>query len=102
NYTLQSQLPANATVRILAEEGRQYLVYINNWHPGKKQREEQIVSPSDFKLPINLPSGNYTCNWIEPTSGLRTKTIIKNHKGGEYIFYPSGITQDLALMIKKD
>lgn len=102
NYTLQSQLPENATVRILAEEGRQYLVYINNWHPGKEQMEKQVVSSVDFKLPIDLPSGNYSCNWIDPSSGLRTNIIIKNHKGGEYIFYPTGTSQDLALMIKKD
>ncbi len=40
NYTPEPRLPESATVRILAEEGKQYLVYINNWHPKKGEQPD--------------------------------------------------------------
>ena len=102
NYTLKPQLPANVTVRILAEEGRQYLVYINNWHPKKEvQPGSEDVTLTTFEVPIDLPSGDYSCEWIDPVTGQRTQVVLNNHEGGQFMFNTPALNEDLALIIKK-
>jgi hypothetical protein len=102
NYTLQPRLPEKATVRIIAEMGKQYLVYINNWHPQKEKPPiAENLDSSDFSVPVELPSGNYSCEWIDPINGKRTELIVNGHKGGEHTFIPASLKEDLVLLIKK-
>jgi len=102
NYNLQPRLPEKATVRILAEEGKQYLVYINNWHPEKgEQPVSEDIYLNDYKVPVDLPSGNYSCEWIDPSTGQQTGLILNRHKGGEHLFIPPSLKEDLVLLIKK-
>ncbi len=102
NNTLQPRLPEKATVRILAEEGKQYLVYINNWHPQKeKPPVTEDFNLSDLNVPVELPAGLYNCEWIDPVTGQRTKFIVSGHKGGEHTFIPPSLKEDLVLLIKK-
>jgi hypothetical protein len=102
NYTLQPVLPERATVRILAEEGNQYLVYINNWHHEKgKQPAPEDLNMTDLKVPFELASGNYSCEWIDPVTGHRTGLIVKDHKGGEHTFILPSLNEDLVLLIKR-
>lgn len=102
NYSLNPQLPDDATVRVLAESGKQYLIYINNWHPKRnKAVEPGNSSVSEIIVPFDLPAGNYTCEWIDPVSGETSGFRITNHNGGTYQFKYSGLKQDLALKIIK-
>ena len=102
NYSLEPRLPEKATVRILAEDGKQYLVYINNWHHEKgEQPVSEDLDLTDFKVPVDLPSGNYSCEWIDPVTGQRTGLILNSHKGGEHTFIPTSLKEDLVLLIKK-
>jgi len=102
NYTLKPQLPDAATVRILAENGKQYLFYINNWHPKKRIDPDQADGGTiETQIPFELPAGNYKCEWIDPVSGERLAFLIKNHKGGVYQFEYKGISEDMALKITK-
>jgi len=103
NYTLQPRLPEKATVRILAEMGKQCLVYINNWNPQKEiLPATENLNSSDFSVPVELPSGNYSCEWIDPVTGQRTELIVNGHKGGEHTFIPASLKEDLVLLIKKE
>ncbi|NLJ42179.1 MAG: cellulase family glycosylhydrolase [Bacteroidales bacterium] len=102
NYSCKPVLPEKATVRILAEEGRQYLVYINNWHPQKEEPPlNENLNQENFRVPVELPSGNYSCEWIDPVTGRRTKLIVNGHEGGEHEFIPPSLTEDIVLLIKK-
>jgi hypothetical protein len=100
NYNLQPDLPEKASVRILAEEGNQYLVYINNWHPEKgKLNDSAGVITTGYKVPIALPSGTFSCEWIDPVSGYRTTFPVNNHKGGIYQFEIPFLKEDIVLKI---
>ena len=102
NYTLQPVLPERATVRILAEEGNQYLVYINNWHPQKEKPPlTKDLKSADFNVPVELQSGNYSCEWIDPVTGLRTGFVVNGHQRGEHSFKPPSLNEDLVLLIRK-
>lgn len=102
NYSCNPQLPEEATVRVLAEQGRQYLLYINNWHPRRDKLTDTVNAPvSEILIPLELPAGNYKCAWIDPVSGEISGFQIINHKGGEYRFNYSGLKDDLVLKITK-
>lgn len=102
NYNLQPQLPEKATVSILAQEGKQYLAYIDNWHPEKGDKPEPVdTTLNACKVPIDLPSGNYSCEWIDPVTGQRIRFILNSHKGGEHTFIPPSLKEDIVLLIKK-
>lgn len=102
DYTLKPRLPEAATVRVLSETGKQYLLYINNWHPKRTNKADQGNNPaSEITIPLDLPSGNYRCEWIDPVTGQRSGFDVKNHPGGIYSFSHSGLREDLALKITK-
>jgi hypothetical protein len=100
-YSQQATIPLHATVRILSEEGKQYLVYINNQ---ASERSDTLLSGENFSdgvsLPVYLPAGNYYCEWIDPVTGSRSPVAVKNHEGGIYVFSASRIEEDLTLIIK--
>jgi hypothetical protein len=82
--------------------GKQYLVYINNWnHQKEKLPVTENLNSSDFSVPVELPSGNYSCEWIDPVTGQRTELIVNGLKGGEHTFIPASLKEDLVLLIKK-
>ncbi len=100
-YLQKAQLPKNASVKILEEAGKQYLIYINNTASEKTDSLSSGQTTSEgISLPINLPAGNYKYEWIDPVSGIRSPFEIKDHKGGIYIFSSDKIREDLALLIK--
>ena len=102
SYDLEPQLPEDATVRLLAENGKQYLLYINNWHPKRNKLTDTVNVPvSEILIPFELPAGNYKCEWIDPVSGERSAFQVRNHNGGEYRFKYSGLKEDLVLKITK-
>jgi len=101
NYQ-QSRFPEKVTVRMLAEEGKQYLIYINNWHPGKDvQRVPEGLNLTDSEVTVDLPSGNYSFEWIDPVTGQRTRQLLTSHKGGERTFVAPEFKEDLVLLINK-
>lgn len=100
-YNQNAQLPKDATVRILENTGKQYLIYINNTASEKTDTLSSGQIPSEgITLPVDLPAGNYKYEWIDPVSGIRSSFEIKDHKGGIYIFSSDQIREDLALLIK--
>jgi len=101
-YNQQALLPEGATVRILEEAGKQYLIYINNSRSEKSDSALSGVKQfSDLKLTLDLPAGNYKCEWIDPVKGSRSPLLINDHKGGTYVFNAPLIGEDIALLIKE-
>jgi hypothetical protein len=97
NELIKNKLKGMATARVLANEGNQYLVYLNN---------AIGISPSEgsktevFNILIELSKGNYTGTWIDPISGLRTSFPV-NHNGGELELITPPFIEDMALLIRK-
>ncbi len=101
-YTLTPVIPERATVRILANEGKEYLVYIDNWHPVRDAQPTTVVDEdAEIDIPVDLPSGNYNCTWIDPVSGERTSFKVREHDGGIFYFTTKLLKEDLALLITR-
>lgn len=72
-------------VYVMAETGKQYAVYLM----GGKQ----------VQLELNLPTGNYTLEWMNPLSGIAEKRIALNHAGGKAKLELPAYSEDIALRI---
>jgi hypothetical protein len=75
--------------RVLATEGEQYLVYLN---------QEGTGSAVDT-LSLEIPKGNYICQWINTKNGERTEFRLDRHPGGIAKFITPMFSEDIALKI---
>lgn len=102
NHLLKNSPDGNSTMRILAEEGEQYLLYLNNSKAGMEiDSESERDDGTSFEISVELPAGDYTVEWIDPLTGKRTKFLITKHGGGEYHFITPPVGEDLALKITR-
>ncbi len=76
-----------ATVRCLAEEGRQYAIYIRGG------------TAAEFD--IQLPGGNYKAEWVNTRTGKIDKAEDFRHESGQRKLTAPAYTQDIALRIKR-
>ncbi len=88
-------LSGSATVRILANEGEQYLIYINNTVKKEEERNK------NFSFIMELARGRYKAEWINPVSGDRSGLNIGNYQGGELTVNTPPLSEDIALLIKR-
>lgn len=79
-------VPAGATLRALVEPGKQYALYLK----GGKQ--------ADLKL--NLPSGNYTAEWVDTKIGTTVGKERLRHPGGAASLVSPEYSEDIALRIR--
>ncbi len=98
SYDLPRMAPASGTivggdlegasVRVLAEAGRQYAIYIHRGRVAQNQKPQYQVDeqPHTARLLLHLPQNNYRFAWVDPKSG---QTI------GEGVFAQVGETQEL-------
>ena len=77
-----------ASGRVLAEPGKQYLVYIHQGRVAPDQKPQYPVDgqPHKVRLLLNLPPRQYRYAWIDPKTG---KTLSESN------FTPVGEAQDL-------
>jgi len=54
-----------------------------------------------FELLIDLPSGTYTADWVNPKSGVIDKSQNFSHAGGGRSLGSPIFTEDVALRIKR-
>jgi hypothetical protein len=102
NYLLKDSISGNATVRILAEEGEQYLLYLNNSKADKRINSESEGDEfTAYEISMGLTAGDYKGEWIDPASGLRTPFSVRDHKGGAINFKTPPVREDLALKLTR-
>jgi hypothetical protein len=102
NHLLKNSPKGNTTVRILAEEGEQYLLYLNNSNADKSfHPESEVDKVSSYEISMELPAGNYKGEWIDPVTGLRTRFSVRDHKGGAINFKTPPVREDLALKLTR-
>jgi hypothetical protein len=102
NHLLNNPPDGNATMRILAEESEQYLLYLNNSKADKGiNSESNRNNRITFEISIELPAGDYKGEWIDTESGLRTPFSLRNNKGGPVNLKTPPIGEDIALKIRR-
>jgi hypothetical protein len=75
------------TVRVLAEPGKSYAIYING---GKEAR-----------LTLDLPRGEYAAEWVDTKNGKTDKSESFQHNGGGKEVVSPAYREDIALKIKR-
>ncbi|MGH9195357.1 MAG: putative collagen-binding domain-containing protein [Acidimicrobiia bacterium] len=80
-------VPADATVRALAERGQTYAIYLN----GGQQAN----------LELDLAPGSYRADWIKPEAGTVEKRETFTHAGGARTVSSPPYEQDIALRIRR-
>ncbi len=94
-------VPEGASVRVLAQEGTQYLVYLHtgrvlaNHRPRYVYRTDQQLGA----LLVNLPAGRYKVEWWNTRSGKADSTETFTHDGGRtHLAWPP-FTEDIAATV---
>jgi hypothetical protein len=77
-----SRSPAKATVRVLAEAGKEYAIYVN----GGMQAE----------LALELPRGAYKAEWLNTKTGAIEKAETFHHAGGTRTVVSPAYSEDIA------
>ena len=80
-------VPEGATVRALAEPGKQYALYI---HGGTRA-----------DLELDLPAGNYTYEWIDTKTGETAGSGKVEHPGGKAVLASPDYETDIVLGVRK-
>jgi hypothetical protein len=85
NSVVKGALPKDVTVRVLAESGQAYAVYVNG--------------SGLSNLGIELPSGQYGAEWVNPKTGRTDKAEPFQHDGGIRTLHAPTYVDDIALRI---
>jgi hypothetical protein len=82
---LISGVPKTVALQVLAEEGKQYAVYLG--------------SAKDVTLQLKLPKGTYEGEWRDAVSGQGVKLSKVEHKGGMALLKTPDFPRDCALRL---
>lgn len=91
--------------RVLSENGKQYGIYIHHSNPGgivEIWKYNAIVKSFVDTISVNIPSGQYTLKFINPSTGeiVRDAETIDCKDNRSMIYTPTFIT-DIAIIIKR-
>lgn len=95
-------IPADASVRVLAEPGRQYALYLHHGRVMADYRPRYIFGTRRQKtaLTLQLPAGRYKANWWNPRSGKVDHSETFEHQGSGKTLNTPEYSEDLALELK--
>jgi len=82
-----SRPSAKATVRVLAEAGKAYAIYVN----GGTRAE----------LELEFPAGRYKAEWLNTKTGSAEKTETFDHTGGTRTMVSPTYSEDIGLRVKR-
>ena len=97
-WELVSADPA-MSVRVLAEPGRSYALYVGPKDPRKALKE----APRSRKatLALELPAGTYRSEWVNPLTGVVEQRETHRHQGGRLVLASPAFAEDIALRLER-
>jgi hypothetical protein len=103
NNVSQAELPDGASVRTLANPGKEYLVYLRtglgDWqkHPERKIR----FGRGELTLKLQLPSGNYRAEWLDSKAGKVVEKVELTEQDGQRGLRVPAFEEDIALTVRR-
>jgi len=85
NSAIKGGVPQKVTVRVLAEIGKAYAIYVNGG--------------SEVRLAVELPKGKYRAEWVNTKTGKTDKAERFEHAYGRKIVASPKYVDDIALRI---
>jgi len=99
---LRRKSRAAGTVRILAEPGRQYAIYVHQAKMRKHQRGRRYQldpGPRKATLELDLPPGEFRLEWWDTKTGRLLAQESFRHKGGPRAISSPRYAEDIAAKI---
>ncbi len=103
-YTDFNGTPSDAFCNILAENGKQYALYIFHGTYEGEWGANFIPESGNFRDTVALnkiPAGNYTLEWIDPASGSLRKSEKLKCTGEKLVIMTPEYSLDLAMKMQK-
>ena len=95
--------PAGAIWRGISQPGNQYALYLHQSVVMGRGHGYRATPGSYVEhLGIDLPSGAYQADWVEPATGSVVRSETIQHQGGIREFVTPQYSVDIALRIKRD
>jgi len=96
-----SGVPAGASARILAEDGRACALYLHHGRimGGYTPRYLVRSGVQQHALSLNLPAGGYTATWWNPKTGKTEAPQSLRHTGGPLRVMTPEYREDIALVL---
>jgi hypothetical protein len=90
----------DVSIRVLAEPGKQYAVYVHN-SPTTSWKDKNKLNTGDFQadFALEVPPATYRAEWIEPTTSKVLLSETKKHTVGALALASPRYTQDVALRL---
>jgi len=85
NSVIKRRLPENARAKALVERGKQYAIY--------------VFGGRQVDLTLDIPSGRYRVEWLNPVSGGCDKREEVEHPGGDITLSSPPYEEDVALRL---
>ncbi len=95
----ETAVTSSHPVRVLAEPGRQYAVYLHHGKVMNGYRPRYIVETKrqTTAFTVHLPPGEYTAQWWNPQSGPVGQPEVFSHTGSGKQFNSPQYSEDIAL-----
>ena len=96
-----TDLPAGASVRVLANPGKQYLVYLRTGLGDRKANHQSTFNEAELKLQVQVPEGSYTAEWFHPAKAVSSPRARVN-SGTSVLELPvPAFEHDIALILRR-
>jgi hypothetical protein len=88
-------------MRVLAEIGKQYVVYIHHGRVVPGQKPQYVVDPQPHTATVrlNLPAGSYQASWVDTKTGRVITNEIFAHQGGDRNLQSPVYQEEVAMRI---
>jgi hypothetical protein len=87
------------SVRMLAQTGQSYAIYIGPKDPRKALKE--TPRSHNATLALELPAGTYRSEWVNTLTGEIRQGETHRHKGGRLVLASPSFSEDIALRLKR-
>jgi hypothetical protein len=95
-------IPLGTFARGMSEAGKQYAFYHHHSVWGRSTSSYKVISGNyREQLVLDLPSGHYQIDWIEPATGSVVTSTRIDHGGGMRTISTPAHSIDIALRIKR-
>lgn len=90
------------TTSVLSRQGQAYVIYMHVPLPNKPKRlKDHLREDVEATLTMDLPSGNYTVQWLNPVSGVVERTGHVQHNGGQLDLQSPRFSNDIAIQVRR-
>jgi hypothetical protein len=101
---LKSVAPSGASVRVLAEPGKAYAIYMHHGHPSSGVKVGTVGYSLDSvshqeQLGLDLPAGSYRAEWTNTKTATVDKKEQFRHPGGLKTLASPEYKEDIALRL---